>query len=81
VLETAEGALIAMTYQGIRSGSAEVLARLTAGEAVRADEYYLRINPLFETRSSEYAWLNTVVAIGAGHRLPDGPVYNVFQVL
>ena len=81
VLETTEGALIAMTYQGNRSGSAGVLARLAAGEAVRADEYYLRINPLFETHSADHSRLNTVVAVGAGHRLPDGPLYNVFEVL
>jgi hypothetical protein len=81
VLETTEGALIAMSYQGIRSGSPEVLARLAEGAAVSADEYYLRINPLFETRSSAHAWLNRVVAVGAGHRLPAGPIYNVFEVL
>jgi hypothetical protein len=81
VLETTQGALIAMTYQGIRSGAPEVLKRLAAGEAVGADEYYLRINPLFETRSSEHDWLNRLVAVGAGHRLPDGPVYKVFEVL
>jgi hypothetical protein len=81
VLETTEGALIAMTYQGIRSGAPDVLKRLAAGEAVGADEYYLRINPLFETRSSEHDWLNRVVAVGAGHRFPDGPVYKVFEVL
>jgi hypothetical protein len=81
VLETTKGALIAMTYQGIRSGAPEVLKRLAAGEAVGADEYYLRINPLFETRSSEHDWLNRLVAVGAGHRLPDGPVYKVFEVL
>lgn len=81
VLETTQGALIAMTYQGVRSGSPEVLARLAAGGAVAADEYYLRINPLFETRSPEHEWLNKVVAVGAGHRLPDGPVYKVFEVL
>ena len=81
VLETNRGDLIAMTYQGIRSGAPEVLKRLAAGETVGADEYYLRINPLFETRSPEHQWLNRVVAVGAGQRLPDGPVYNVFEVL
>lgn len=81
VLETSRGALIAMTYQGIRAGSAEVFARLAAGEAVSADQYYLRIIPLFETRSPDYQWLNRVVAVGAGQRLADGPIYNVFEVL
>lgn len=81
VLETAEGELIAMTYQGVRSGPAEVLARLAQGADVRADEYYLRIAPLFRTQSPNDAWLNRIIAVGAGLRLPKGPIYNVFEVL
>lgn len=81
VLETAEGELIAMTYQGVRSGPAEVLARLAQGADVRADEYYLRIAPLFRTQSPNHAWLNKIIAVGAGQRLPSGPIYNVFEVL
>lgn len=81
VLETSEGELIAMTYQGVRSGPPEVLARLAQGADVRADEYYLRIAPLFRTQSPNHAWLNKIVAVGAGQRLPKGPIYNVFEVL
>ena len=81
VLETTDGALIAMTYHGVRAGSVEVLSRLSAGKPVRADEYYLRLQPSFETGASQYQWLNNVVTVGAGHRLPGGPVYNIFQVL
>jgi hypothetical protein len=81
VLETSEGELIAMTYQGVRSGPAEVLARLAQGADVRADEYYLRIAPLFRTQSPSHAWLNKIIAVGAGQRLPSGPIYNVFEVL
>ena len=81
VLETDEGKRIAMTYQGVRSGPAEVLARLAQGAEVRADEYYLRITPLFSAPSSDHAWLNRIVSVGAGMRLPSGPVYNVFEVL
>ena len=81
VLETAAGALIAMTYRGIRTGSSDVLARLAAGVTVGADEYYLRIAPSFETGASEHEWLNRVIAVGAGYRLPTGPIYTVFEVL
>jgi hypothetical protein len=81
VLETDAGELIAMTYQGVRSGSAEVLARLAKGEKVGADEYYLRIAPLFRTQSPKLDWLNKLQAVGAGQRLPKGPIYNVFEVL
>ncbi len=81
VLETSDRALIAMTYAGIRAGAPEVLARLANGDPVDPAEYYFRINPLFYTADLKYEWLNKVIAIGIGHRLPEGPVYNIFEVL
>jgi hypothetical protein len=81
VLETEDGALIGMSYRGIRHGSTDVLQRLERGEAVDPASYYFRINPLFETSSTQYDWINRVVALGIGHRRADGPVYSVFEVL
>ena len=81
VLETTAGNLIAMTYQGVRAGSPEVLARLAKGADVGANEYYLRVNPLFTTQSPEHDWLNRVVAVGTGQRLANGPTYNIFEIL
>jgi hypothetical protein len=80
-LKTDDGALIVMRYQGLRHGPAEVMRRLAAGEAVDPADYYFRINPMFETGSGPYGWLNRILAIGTGHRLADGPVYNLFEVL
>ena len=70
-LRTNDGALIAMTYRGLRHGPAEVLARIDNGEAVDPQSYYFRVSPMFETASETYGWLNRVVAIGVGHRLPQ----------
>ncbi len=81
VLKTDDGELIAMTYQGLRHGPREVIERLGRGEDVDPSSYYFRINPLFETASPTYGWLNRILAIGLGHRFPDGPIYNVFEVL
>jgi hypothetical protein len=81
VLETAGGAKIAMTYRGIRAGPHDVLARLANGDPVDPAEYYFRINPLFDTADPNYDWLNRVVAVGAGHRLPEGPIFSVFEIL
>jgi Protein of unknown function (DUF3237) len=39
------------------------------------------MNPMFETSSAKYDWINRILAIGVGHRLPDGPVYSVFEIL
>ena len=81
VLQTTDGALIGMTYRGIRHGPADVVQRMERGEAVDPASYYFRINPLFETSAAPYDWLNRVVALGIGDRRADGPVYSVFEVL
>ena len=81
VLKTHDGALIGMTYGGVRHAPADVIARLEKGEAVDPESYYFRIAPTFETASRAYAWLNSITAIGTGHRTSGGPVYSVFEVL
>jgi hypothetical protein len=81
LLRTVDGATIAMTYRGIRHGSKEVMARLAKGDTVDPGDYYFRISPLFETAAPDYAWLNNILAVGIGHRLPDGPIYSLFEVL
>ena len=81
VLKTEDGALIGMTYQGLRHGPPDIIARIEKGEVVDPASYYFRINPLFETEAAKYDWINRVIAVGIGHRFADGPVYNVFEVL
>jgi hypothetical protein len=80
-LETDDGALIGMSYRGVRHASAEVAARLARGEVVERTEYYLRTAPLFETSAERYAWINRIVAIGVGGRIPGGIRYEVYEVL
>ncbi len=80
-LETDDRALICMTYKGVRHGPGEVIVRLEKGEVVDPTSYYFRINPMFETASNKYGWLNGVVAVGIGHRFSDGPIYNIFELL
>jgi hypothetical protein len=81
VLKTTDEALIGMTYQGVRHGPPDILARIDRGEVVDPASYYFRINPLFETAAPKYDWINRIVAIGIGHRQADGPIYSVFEVL
>jgi hypothetical protein len=80
-LATDDAHLIGMTYNGLRHGPADVIARLNRGDAVDPSEYYFRIAPFFHTGSQKYAWLNRIVAIATGERLKTGPVYDVFEVL
>jgi len=81
VLRTKDDALIGMTYRGLRHGPADVIERIERGELVDPASYYFRISPLFETAAPQYDWINRMMAVGVGHRLADGPVYSVFEVL
>jgi hypothetical protein len=81
VLKTDDGETICMPYRGMRHGPKEVLDRIARGEVVKATDYYLRIMGSFETASEKYGWLNNMLCVGVGHRLPEGPVYQVFEIL
>jgi Protein of unknown function (DUF3237) len=81
VLQTTDAALIGMTYQGVRHGPADVVERIENGEVVDPASYYFRINPVFETASAKYGWINHILAVGSGHRQAEGPIYNIFEVL
>jgi hypothetical protein len=81
-LKTDDGAFIYVRYAGMRHGPPEVMARLAQGEVVDPSEYYFRVAPVFETGAERYAWLNNILAVGVGERLPPNVVrYSVFQIL
>jgi len=80
-LRADDGALILMTYRGVRHASPEVTARLARGENVAPSEYYFRTAPFFETGAPKYAWLNTIVSVAIGERRPDSVLYQVFEIL
>ena len=81
VLHTNDGAAIGLTYKGLRHGPAAAMAKVNAGQWVEPSEYYFRTAVTFETASPRYAWLNSVFGIGTGSRPPEGPVYDIFEVL
>ena len=81
VLETDDRAAIGMTYRGMRHGPAAVMERVNAGVFVDPSAYYFRTSVAFETEVAKYDWLNRIIAVGTGRRPPEGPVYDVFEVL
>jgi hypothetical protein len=81
VLKTSDVAMIGIAYRGIRHGSPDVLARVDRGEEVDPASYYFRISAVFETATPKYDWLNRLLAVGVGHRRPDGPIYRLFELL
>jgi len=67
-LQTDDGELIYVWYRGI--------IFTPPGGAL-----YWRTTPVFETASEKYGWLNRVIAVGVGRRVPDKAAYWVYQIL
>jgi hypothetical protein len=67
-LETDDGALIHMTFDGIRDDAAPGAA-------------YFRTLPRFETANAKYSFLNRLLAVGRGEIGPDGPVHVIEEIL
>ena len=80
-LETDDHALIYMTFQGLRHGPPDAIAALGRGDVVDPARYYFRTVPRFETSAETYAFLNRIVAVGAGETRPDGAVHRIDEVL
>ncbi len=81
VVETDDGAAIGVTYRGMRHGPPAVMEKVNAGQFVDPSEYYFRTAVAFDTAAPKYDWLNRIIAVGTGNRLPEGPVYDIFEVL
>jgi hypothetical protein len=67
-LETADGALIHMTFEGIRDDEAP-------------GSPYFRTLARFETTGGSYSFLNRLLAVGIGQIGPDGPVHVLDEIL
>jgi hypothetical protein len=79
-LRTDHGDLLYVRSQGVRHGSAEVLARLGRGEEVDASEYVFRTSTQIETAAPDLDWLNQGVFVSVAGRQPGGVVYEVYLV-
>jgi hypothetical protein len=64
-LETDDGALIHMTFTGLRDDA----------------NRYLRTLPRFETAAPKYGFLNRLLAVGKGEIGPEGPVHAIDEIL
>jgi len=64
-LETDDGALIYMTFTGLRDDA----------------HHYFRTLPRFETAASTYAFLNRLLAVGIAEIRREGPVHIIEEIL
>jgi hypothetical protein len=82
-IETDDGAMIYVSYSGYIHTDAKKFAMLLAGKGneLNPADYYFRTNPVFETSSPKYAWLNHTIAIGVGNIPAAGKVaYRVYAI-
>lgn len=80
-LETDDGALIHMSFQGLRHAPADVIAALGRGEVVDPARYYFRTVPRFETSVEKYAFLNRIITVSVSETRPDGAVHRIDEIL
>ncbi len=80
-LETDDGALVALTFDGVRHGPPEVIAALGRGETVDPAACYFCTVPRFEAGAERYSFLNRIVAVGHGEARAPGAVHTFYEVL
>jgi hypothetical protein len=80
VVETIDGHRVYIENTGIRTGSAEDIAKLARGEAVDPSRIYFRSYPRFETAAPELAWLHEQLFIATGARFPDRVVLTFYRI-
>lgn len=79
-LRTDGGDLLYIRSRSIRHGSAEVLARLAAGEDVDPGEYVFRASTRIETAAPGLEKLNKGIFVTVGARRPAAVVYETYLV-
>lgn len=77
---SAGGAQVEVWSRGLRTGPAEVMAKLAHGERVDPSAYYMRTAMRFATAAPDLQWLVHRLHVGLGERTPDQVLLKVFSV-
>jgi hypothetical protein len=81
-IETDDGALVYVQYQGLIQMNEKVQAAMGSASGTEFSDQYFRIAPRFETGDSRYAWLNQSTFVAEGRLYPGfGVEYRVFRVV
>ncbi|WP_072801574.1 DUF3237 domain-containing protein [Rhodococcoides yunnanense] len=78
-VESNEGEIVLIANSGIRTGSAEDMARLRRDEPVDPAHIYFRSTPVFETAAPRLARLNSHIYLGSGSRRAGLVVFDIFE--
>lgn len=79
-LQTEDGALIYLAYQGRFLAKPEAMSRFARGALLDPSDYSLAMRATFECGDDRYTWLNNVIAVGTGEQTANGPVYEIFEI-
>jgi hypothetical protein len=79
-LETDDGALLYLAYEGRFIGEPDAMMELAQGKALDPDSYSLATVARFESGDDRYSWLNTVVAVGTGEQTGFNPKYTIYEI-
>ncbi|GEL76897.1 DUF3237 domain-containing protein [Tenuibacillus multivorans] len=80
LLKTYDGVYILMTNRGVRTGPKDVLRQIERGEEVDKNKYYFAAQPVFETSSRKYDWLNKRIFVSRGRSMPGKINYSIYTV-
>lgn len=80
-IRTRDGIEIAVINRGLRRADAEIMDRMSRGEAVDPALVYCRTVPVFEAPTGPHDWLNRSVFVASAARFPDKVEIRVFEVV
>lgn len=79
-IEAADGTVIDVSNNGVRTADPAVIEQLTRGIAVDPDAYYFRTNPVFEVQDGPHGWLRRSLFLSRGIRMPDHVIVDFYRV-
>lgn len=79
-LETDDGELIYVYYNGLIDFPEEVKSELARGVLQPGGEFRILTNPVFRTSSQKYSWLNSTFAVGVGVTGENMVSYSIYKI-
>jgi len=80
-VETTDGAVIEVSSRGIRDASADVAARIVAGENVPTSEYYMRTAIRLQCGDPRFDWVGRSLFLATGGKVGSTVRLSIFRVL
>lgn len=79
-LESDDGAMLYLSYQGRMLFKGDALERFRSGQALADADYSLVTQVAIETGDARYSHLNDAVAVGIGTQTGAGVIYEIYEI-